>query len=133
MAPFDIYFTFSRWDVLDKNQLPTSTSNYDELKFYRSLNTEELIKYQKKNGQNRFNQNKLNKLEFFLSEYFKNFNKKISSPHFYFKPYSHIQTQVENKFLFDKKVKKVKIVATEYWFEKNKISSRQEIIKTITL
>ena len=133
MAPFDIYFTFSRWDVLDKNQLPTSTSNYDELKFYRSLNTEELIKYQKKNGQNRFNQNKLNKLEFFLSEYFKNFNKKISSPHFYFKPYSHIQTQVKNKFLFDKKVKKVKIVATEYWFEKNKISSRQEIIKTITL
>ena len=65
MAPFDIYFTFSRWDVLDKNQLPTSTSNYDELKFYMSLNTEELIKYQKENGQNRFNQNKLNKLEFF--------------------------------------------------------------------
>ena len=57
--------------------------------------------------------------------------KKFTS--FLFKPYSHIQTQVENKFLFDKKVKKVKIVATEYWFEKNKISSRQEIIKTITL
>ena len=133
MAPFDIYFTFSRWDVLDKNQLPTSTSNYDELKFYRSLNTEELIKYQKKNGQNRFNQDKLNKLEFFLSEYFKNFNKKIKSPHFYLKPISHIQTQVNNKFLFDKKVKKVKIVATEYWFEKNKISSNQSIIKTIKI
>ena len=133
MAPFDIYFTFSRWDVLNKKQLPTSTLDPDKLIFYRGLNTEELIAYQKENGQNRFNQNKLNKLEFFLIEYFKNFNEKIKSPHFYFKPISHIQNQVNNKFFFNKKVKKVKIVATEFWFEKNKISSNQSIIKTIKI
>lgn len=32
MAPFDIFFTFSRWDVLDKNQLPRASENPEEIK-----------------------------------------------------------------------------------------------------
>ena len=131
MAPFDIYFTFSRWDVFDKKQLASYSLDPAEVLLTKQMNIAQLKDYQRSKGINKFNINALKVLEIFLQEYFQNFNTHLKSPHLLLKPFSHIQTQSNSPFSFNRKIKSIEIIAEENWFSSSGHISKEHIIKIL--
>lgn len=131
MAPFDIYFTFSRWEVFDKKQLTGYSLDPAEVFLTKEMNITQLKDYQRLKGINKFNGNALKVLEIFLLEYFQNFNTHLKSPHWFLKPFSHIQAQSNSPFVFDRKIKSIEIIAEENWFSASGHISKEHIIKIL--
>ena len=75
MAPFDMYFTFSRWDVLNKNQANISNLDPNEIIRVNSMSIEQVKDEIKQSGVNKYNPKKEKILALFLNEYFTNYNK----------------------------------------------------------
>ncbi len=75
MAPFDMYFTFSRWDILNKKQLNSSVLDPNETIRLNSMSIEEVKDEIKQRGINKYNPKKEKILSLFLKEYFTNYNK----------------------------------------------------------
>ena len=131
MAPFDIYFTFNRWNVFDKKQLTSYSSDPSEVFLTKEMNIAQLKDYQKSKGINKFNVDALKVLEIFLLEYFQNFNTHQKSPHSFLKPFSHIQAQSNSPFAFDRKIKSIEIIAEENWFSASAHISKEHIMKIL--
>ena len=75
MAPFDMYFTFSRWDVLNKNQANISNLDPNEIIRVNPMSIEQVKDEIKQSGVNKYNPKKEKILALFLNEYFTNYNK----------------------------------------------------------
>lgn len=131
MAPFDIFFTFSRWDVFNKKQLNGSTLDASQVILTKDMTIDQIKEYQSEKGIIKYNENAMWSLEIFLKEYFKNYNSSLKSPHLFIKPKSHIQTQQSPSFLFDQRIKSVKIIVEESWFSSNNQENKEHLIKVI--
>lgn len=131
MAPFDIYFTFSRWDIFNEKQLSSATLEPSEVFLTREMSIPQIKEYQQKKGINKFNTNAMTVLEVFLNEYFSNYNNTLKSPHLFIKPKSHIQKQSSSPFLFDQEVKSLKIIAQESWFSTLEQKSKEHTLKVL--
>ena len=113
MAPFDMYFTFSRWDVLNKNQANISNLDPNEIIRVNSMSIEQVKDEIKQSGVNKYNPKKEKILALFLNEYFTNYNKVGYKKKPILSPPAHIQYNQRNHFKFD--TKNVKIVAKEFF------------------
>jgi len=133
IAPFDIFFTFNRWNVFNKKQLPSSSSNGDEVLKLESMSLIELKKYQTNFGVKKYDNENLKILELFFKEYFKNVNSIIKPARLPFSAPTHIQTRYKDPFSFDKKVKIVRIYANEFWFLDDNIETKKHLIKEIQI
>lgn len=117
MAPFDMYFTFSRWDVLNKNQANISNLDPNEIIRVNSMSIEQIKDEIKQRGVNKYNPKKEKILALFLNEYFTNYNKVGFKKKPILSPPAHIQYNQRNHFKFDTPVRNVKIVAKEFFYE----------------
>ena len=131
MAPFDIYFTFSRWNVFNEKQLSNATLEPSDVFLTREMSIAQIKEYQQKKGINKFNANAMMVLEVFLNEYFSNYNNTLKSPHLFIKPKSHIQKESKSPFLFDQEVKSLKIIAQESWFSTVEQRSKEHTLKVL--
>jgi len=134
MAPFDIYFTFSRWDIFNKDQLNISHMDYKDIEYFKNKSVVSLKAELKNRGINKYDADNDKILELFLREYFTNFNQSEFKKELIISPPAHIQIRSINPFLFDKKVRKINIMAKELWYgnDSNK-DFELHILKTIEL
>ncbi|MDB4016075.1 hypothetical protein N9483_06935 [Flavobacteriaceae bacterium] len=132
MAPFDMYFAFSRWDVFNQNQPDVSSLDSKQIKFFNSLTIQQQKEEIKVNGINKYNEDNDKILELFLREYFTNFNKDGFKKKLTLSPPAHIQVNYKNPFMFKTSVNQIQITVWESWYgnDSNKDNQRH-VLKTI--
>ena len=132
MAPFDMYFTFSRWDVFNQNQPDVSVLDSKQVKFFSSLTIQQQKEEIKVNGINKYNEDNDEILELFLREYFTNFNKDGFKKKLTLSPPAHIQTNYKNPFMFNTSVNQIQITVRESWYgnDSNK-DNQHHVLKKI--
>ena len=90
-----MYFTFSRWDVLNKNQANISNLDPNEIIRVNPMSIEQVKDEIKQSGVNNITQ-KRKILTLFLNEYFTNYNKVGYKKKPILSPPAHIQYNQRN-------------------------------------
>ena len=78
MAPYDIFFTFQRWNVFNDKTGQGSTTSPDLKRMMDALIVENKDAYKLEYGVNSYNEKAVTRLNNFLQVYFNNYNEKIS-------------------------------------------------------